>query len=169
MQAIRHSSGSAKESLQQGTRALFRKVKREYYNDICKRATLDNIWKLAKWGTGARTVPIPPLKDGDTLAATPESRAALFHCTFFPPVPPLPPRHQRRAWKQQWAWGWRRRLDYVDGHRSDPAVTSIFYYCYLEGSTISHHGSTRSSPVPTFFSIFRPEKMGTYLVLIIFA
>ena len=46
---------------------------------------------MAKWGTGNRTLPIPPLKDGDRLADTAEARADTFHRVFFPPPPALPP------------------------------------------------------------------------------
>lgn len=88
---LRTLSGPAKVEAQKHTKSVFRRAKQACYNKICEEATPDTIWKMAKWGTGNRTLPIPPLKDRDRLAMTAEERADTFHCVFFPPPPELPP------------------------------------------------------------------------------
>ena len=81
---IRSLTGDAKRQVQRRTKSVFRQAKRECYTAICEAATPETIWKMSKWGTGTRTLPIPPLVDGDRLAMTPEERCrasrATWHC-----------------------------------------------------------------------------------------
>lgn len=62
---LRTLSGPAKTEAQKCTKSVFRQAKQAYYNKIYEEMTPDTIWKMAKWETENRTLPIPPLKDGD--------------------------------------------------------------------------------------------------------
>ena len=95
IELIKSLRGAARKEAQKRTRTVFRQAKRSTYNAICEAATHENIWQMAKWGTGSRTLPIPPLKDGDRLADTAEARADTFHRVFFPPPPHSPPSRMR--------------------------------------------------------------------------
>ena len=91
IELIKSLRGPARKEAQRRTRLVFRQAKRSTYNALCEAATHENIWQMAKWGTGSRSLPIPPLKDGDRIADTAEARADTFHRVFFPPPPVLPP------------------------------------------------------------------------------
>ena len=95
MTTLRQSRGAARGALQQMTRGILRTAKRDYYTKICESASPDNIWKLAKWGSGTRSTPVPPLRGPDGLASTPQHRAELFATTFFPEPPPRAPGAER--------------------------------------------------------------------------
>lgn len=91
IELIKSLRGPATKEAQKRTRLVFRQAKRATYNSLCEAATHENIWQMAKWGTGSQSLPIPPLKDGNCIADTAEARADTFHRVFFPPPPALPP------------------------------------------------------------------------------